>query len=366
MESPHIVEVMVANSPSNKLNIPYTIAEPIFNIIQRVAIELQEPKDDYNYQELYLGGFHLEYPQLSLENYRILGGTLTYQSIKKGDMSIFVRNVIGDRSLCISCNPSDTVLDIKKILFKREGVPLAQLLLLHRSKTLRDDDATLESLGIRRMSTLTMLTHVRGGIGLSLSLSIQFADVSTRDNVLHVKLATHAPPGRTVNRGTNIEVKCPCTPEYSVISPIHFGAIEIFREKFRCPNCLSFNTTVPVTAGFWNCKYRFHGLKADGTQFTADWTIVGEPEVYRFFNPEQQMGWIRLVIESAALDKEDDCPLCLKRMDDNVGTLDCGHRFHEFCQFLQGSENCSTCEFQELFSSSKKYFSGGLCLRLSQ
>ncbi|KAF9146913.1 Ubiquitin [Linnemannia schmuckeri] len=356
MASADTIEVMLAGRPGESVIVPYIAKEPIYNIIQRIAMKLQETKSDYNYQELYLQGFHLEYPQLPLADYRVLGGTLTYQSIKKGDMSIFVRNVIGDKSLCIGCNPSDTILNIKKILFKREGVPLAQLLMLHRGKALRDDDATLESLGVRRISTLTMLTRVRGGIGLTLSLPIRFADVSSRDNVLNVRLATHASPGRTVNRGTNIERHL----------PIHFGAIEFSREKFCCPNCLSFNTTVPFTAGFWNCKYRFHGLKADGTQFTAKWTIVDNPEAYRFFKPEKQIGRTRLVIESAALDREDDCPLCLRRMVDNIATLDCDHRFHEFWKFAQGLENCSSCEFQELFSNSKKYFSGGLRLRLSQ
>ena len=55
-------------------------------------------------------------------------------------MSIRFTNFIGDKSLCISCNSSDTTLDIKKIIFKREGLPLAQLLLQYRGIILKDDD----------------------------------------------------------------------------------------------------------------------------------------------------------------------------------------------------------------------------------
>ncbi|KAK5805543.1 hypothetical protein F5H01DRAFT_325497 [Linnemannia elongata] len=269
MASPKTIEVNLANKPGECVSVLYTADEPIYNIIQRIAMELQETKANYNYQELYLEGFHLEYPQLPLAHYRVLGGTLTYQSIKKGDIS-----------------------------------------------SLNDDDATLESSGIRGMSTLTISTRVRGGLGASLSLPIQFADVSSRDNVKNIKLATYAPPGRVVYPGTNFEAYCSCTPKYRVISPVHFGTIEISQEKVPCPNCESSHRTVPVSVGFRMCKYRFHGLKADSTQFTTNWSNTVKSNDYQLFDPKKQIGWTRLVIESAPLDGEDDCPLCLQRMDE--------------------------------------------------
>ncbi|KAG0068948.1 hypothetical protein BGZ89_003793 [Linnemannia elongata] len=368
MASPKTIEVNLANKPGECVSVLYTADEPIYNIIQRIAMELQETKANYNYQELYLEGFHLEYPHLPLAHYRVLGGTLTYQSIKKGDMSIFVKSLSGSKSHCISCNPSDTILDIKKILVKREGIPLAQQLLWHRSSSITDDDATLESSGIRGMSTLTISTRVRGGLGASLSLPIQFADVSSRDNVKNIKLATYAPPGRVVYPGTNFEAYCSCTPKYRVISPVHFGTIEISQEKVRCPNCESSHRTVPVSVGFRMCKYRFHGLKADSTQFSTNWSNTVKSNDYQLFDPKKQIGWTRLVIESAPLDGEDDCPLCLQRMDeyDEVETLECGHRFHEYCQTLRKSDTCSSCDFQHVLLINKKNFLGGLRLRLSQ
>ncbi|KAF9536726.1 hypothetical protein EC957_009870 [Mortierella hygrophila] len=368
MASPDTIKVNLANQPGECVTVPYTADEPVYNIIQRVAMELQETKTDFNYQELYLQGFHLEYPQLSLANYRVLGGTLTYQSIKKGDMSVFVKTLSGGKSLCIGCNPSDSVLDLKKILFKREGVPLGQMQLQHHGKILDDDD-TLESRGIRRMSTLTMSTYVRGGLGMNLVAPIKFADVSNSGNVQKLRVSYGGPPERIVRPGTNVEVKCLCTPKHDVIVPFRFGIIELSQEKFPCPKCEKEDKTVPVTVGFFTCKYRFLGIKANSTQFTTDWTNVDKFGEYQQFDPKKQIGWSRLVIESAPLDGEDDCPLCLKQMDDEdeVETLDCGHRFHEACQTRRYPDTaCSSCDFQHVLLNNKKSFLGGLRLRLSQ
>lgn len=150
---------MLADKPGKRVKVPYTANEPVYNIVRRITMELQESKADYNYQELYLGGFHLEYPHLSLDNYRVLGGTLTYQSFKKGDMSVYVKTLTKGKTLCIGCNPSDTILALKKILFRREGTPLSQVKLHYKGKVLDDED-TLESRGIGRLSTLAMSTFV--------------------------------------------------------------------------------------------------------------------------------------------------------------------------------------------------------------
>ncbi|KAK3804857.1 MAG: hypothetical protein J3R72DRAFT_428693 [Linnemannia gamsii] len=127
MASLQTVEVILANDLSKQLRVPFTTDESVYNITQRIAIELQEPQGDYNYQELYLAGFHLEYPHLPLADYRVLGGTLTTLTL--------------GNTLCIPCNNWDTVLTLKKILFRREGVPLAQLQLqlLQDGKILVDD-----------------------------------------------------------------------------------------------------------------------------------------------------------------------------------------------------------------------------------
>ncbi|KAF9131648.1 hypothetical protein BGW39_001553 [Mortierella sp. 14UC] len=293
MGAPHTIDVILADDPSKHLKGPFTADEPVYNIIQRIAIELQQPQADYNYQELYLSGFHLEYyPQLPLANYRILGGILTYQSFRKGEISVFVKTLTHGKTLCISCNPWNTVLALKKILFRREGVPLGQMLLQYHGKLLKDD-SSLQSQGVHAMATLTMSTRVRGGLNLILSASTRFADVST-GNTENFKLVSRSSPGLTVRPGTNVQVMCPCTPRYQVICPVHFGTIELTQRQFICPNCKSSHDTVPVTVGFRMCKYRFHGLKADGTQFTTGWAVIDQQGYYRRFESRIQTEWTRL------------------------------------------------------------------------
>ncbi|KAG0288325.1 hypothetical protein BGZ96_007881 [Linnemannia gamsii] len=290
MSFPDTIEVMLADKPGKRVKVLYTANEPVYNIVRRIAMELQELKADYNYQELYLGGFHLEYPHLPFDNYRVLGGTLTYQSFKRGDMSALVKTLTERKNLCIGCNPSDTILALKKILFKREGTPLAQIKLQYKGKALDDDD-TLESRGIDRlstltMSTLTMSTPVLDGLRLDLFAPMKFADVSNSANATTVKLVS-----------------------------------KLSQHNFECPNCEDAKKTVPVTVGFRTCKYRFHGFKAGGTQRTTGWTKVEGSDKYQYFDPKKQIGWIRLVIESTPLNGEDACPLFLTRMVNKVKTL---------------------------------------------
>ncbi|KAG0069136.1 hypothetical protein BGZ89_003477, partial [Linnemannia elongata] len=55
----------------------------------------------------------------------------------------------------------------------------------------------------------------------------------------------------------------------------------------------------PITVGFMQCKYRFHGIKLSGEQYTSDWRKVTKDDCYQVFKPDKQVHWRRLVIESA-------------------------------------------------------------------
>lgn len=66
---------------------------------------------------------------------------------------------------------------------------------------------------------------------------------------------------------------------------MHFETIELSQHNFN-PNCED-NKTVPVTVGFQNCKYRFHGLKAGGTQIVTGWTNVEGSDEYQQFDPKK-------------------------------------------------------------------------------
>ncbi|KAF8946884.1 hypothetical protein BGZ47_011033 [Haplosporangium gracile] len=244
MASAGTTEFMLAGRPGKYVTVPYIAEEPIYNI-------------------LYLQGFHSEYHQLPLAEYRVLGGPLTYQSIKKGDISVFVKPLKWRQVTLHRLQPVRHRSGYQEDPLQTRGRPLAQIQLQYQGKILDNEDS-LESRGICRMSTLTKSTRVRGGHSLSFFAPMKFADVSNRANVHHRRLTySHRYPERSVYPGTSVEVKCPCT-KLDVISPVRFGTIELSQEKFACPKCEN-DKTVPVTVGFRLCKYCFYGIKANGT-----------------------------------------------------------------------------------------------------
>ncbi|KAF9145266.1 hypothetical protein BGX21_006956, partial [Mortierella sp. AD011] len=153
-----------------------------------------------------------------------------------------------------------------------------------------------------------MALRLRGG-------GFNFADVSNVSNVRKRKFSHDAPPGRTVSRGTNVECKCACTPNYRVICEKGFGLMELSEARLCCPNCNKSNKVTPVTVGFVRCKYRFHGIKENDEQYTSEWKEVKRDDFYQVFDPSKQSKWRRLVIESASLDASEECAICLERME---------------------------------------------------
>ncbi|KAF9096474.1 hypothetical protein BGX29_008552 [Mortierella sp. GBA35] len=170
----------------------------------------------------------------------------------------------------LSCDLEDTVLTVKKILSKRRGVPLAQLLLQHRGRLLNEDD-TLKSHGIKKTSKLSVSTRMRGGLSVTMVAPGKFADVSDSLSIRTFGLTRGRPPGLTVRPRCQRRGQVPLHSK-EVICPVHFGIIGLGKEKFRRPNCEKDDQAVPVTVGFRLCKHHLHGLKTDGTQFTGEWT----------------------------------------------------------------------------------------------
>ncbi|KAF9086240.1 hypothetical protein BGX23_009039 [Mortierella sp. AD031] len=170
----------------------------------------------------------------------------------------------------LSCDLEDTVLTVKKILSKRRGVPLAQLLLQHRGRLLNEGD-TLESHGIKKSSKLSVSTRMRGGLSVTMVAPAKFADVSDSLSIRTFGLTRGRPPGLTVRPRCQRRGQVPLHSK-EVICPVHFGIIGLGKEKFRRPNCEKDDQAVPVTVGFRLYKHHLHGLKTDGTQLTGEWT----------------------------------------------------------------------------------------------
>jgi len=337
-KNPGTLDILIAKDPGKVVTVPYKDSEPIFFILQRVSNKLQENGIQ---TELFINGILAEDPRFSIAKYRIYGSILTYRSSGGNDIMVFVRALSG-RTRTIMCSPLWKVNDLKETICKMDNVPTKYYTLVNEGKVLSDEE-TLSSYGISSCSTIHAAPRLRGGISRK---GIEFVDVSDTSAVRIVKLSKTAPKGRVCAPGTNVECQCECTPGYRVICQQHFGTIELVETLFRCPNCEQVNKILPVTVGFMECKYRFHGIKQSGEQYSSEWTFVTERDKYQQFKPDNQTVWTRLVMESATLDEVDDCVICLAPLDKDTQMLACGHLFHRKC-YAKWNSSCPVCRFNQ-------------------
>ncbi|KAF9997697.1 hypothetical protein BGZ79_008605 [Entomortierella chlamydospora] len=214
------------------------------------------------------------------------------------------------KSLFLAYDPDATISDLKKRIQTLERIPFNQQILVFANRWL-EDARTLENYNITKNSVLYLLMRLVGGYSGTLP-GVMFTDVLDTSGIRKYEFSASAPPGRVASPGANVECKCNCTKGYRVICQKGFGAIELSKEQFICPNCDQSNRITPVTVGFSECKYRFHGINASGQQYTSDWKVVKPEDCYQLFNPSNQTTWKRLVIESADFGYCEDCTICLE------------------------------------------------------
>ncbi|KAI8600738.1 hypothetical protein EDD21DRAFT_376361 [Dissophora ornata] len=332
------LDVLIAREPGKSVSVPYRDNEPIFFLIQRVSFKLGEIEGDFGGRDLFING-----PiYCNMSNLREHFNLLTYRSIRKGNLKIFLRTCTGE-TRSFSFDPQHTISDVKNIIQREEGIPLHSYRLIFQARSL-EDTRKLVDYKMTNGPTLYILYRLIGGGG-GPRPSTQFTDVSNTEGVSKIQLSNSAPPGRSVSRGTNLECKCKCTPRYPVIYQQGVGTIELSQAKFICPNCGMSDKIIPSTVGFLECKYRFHGIKTTGQQYTSEWKDVTKEDAYQLFNPNNQTLWRRLIIESAELDDCEICTICLEKMR-GTKLLGCGHRFHGHC-YAQWNSSCPNCRFNQ-------------------
>ncbi|KAI7826163.1 hypothetical protein BC939DRAFT_501846 [Gamsiella multidivaricata] len=336
------VEVLIATVPGKSISVRSHPHEPVFFLLQRISHLLSEATTTTYARSLFINGVPMKDLQQPLSFYRIYGNGLTYLSLKPSESQFFVRTLT-DKTLVLPYKALRSIESIKVVIEEKTGILAQDQRLIFSGKQL-EDWRTLQDYRILFGSTLHLVLSLRGGGPPAVS-GVLFADVSDTKNVRNIQFSDRAPRGRAVDNGTNVECRCSCTPKYRVICPKGTGMLELSRSTFCCPNCKQENErVVPVTVGFSNCKYRFHGIKsATGEQYTSDWKYVRSEAGYEVFDAGNQTTWRRLVIESAKMDECEDCTICLEPMR-NVKPLGCGHRFHGEC-YAAWMGSCPLCRF---------------------
>lgn len=334
------LDVIISNNPGQHVTVPYKDTQPIFFILERIRSQLGTKEEDIYRQELYINGKRLDDLQQTIAHYRIFGRTLTYRARPKNSMPITIKRLSG-APIIMDVHSSMKVSEFKEMFYRKEGIPPDQTRFIFAGRQL-EDQVTLYEYNIQKESVIHLVLRLRGG---GMAPGMVFADVSDTSNVRKVQFSLSAPPGRVAAPGTNVECKCACTPKYQVICIKKFGTMELSEESFTCPNCYKSDKIVPVTVGFMQCRYRFHGIKMTGEQYTSEWTNVVADDCYQLFNADKSTTWQRLVIESTNMSDCDECSICLEYLR-TFDTLGCGHKFHTSC--ISGwNGSCPNCRFNQ-------------------
>ncbi|KAF9154469.1 hypothetical protein BG015_000877 [Linnemannia schmuckeri] len=322
------LNIIIANSNIKSVNVPFKDTEPVYYILERIRLKLGTKKEDIKRQDLFVNGKLIEDQQKSIGYYRIFGRTLTYRALINIVFTIEVRTLTGRVYTFPDYHRLFRISNIKALIEPLERChPELQRLVF--AGTQLDDKKTWQDYNINEDTTFHLVLRLRGGGG-GINPGIIFSDVSNTSNVRKIEFSDRAPRGRIASPGTNVECNCACTPIHRVICAKKFGSLELVDTTFVCPNCDWYDRVVPVTVGFMSCKYRFHGIKGTGEQYTSDWVDVKDRDCYQLFEADKNTGWRRLMIESADRHACEEYTICLGPMQ-NFDTLGCGYCFHTAC-----------------------------------
>lgn len=285
---------------------------------------------------------------------RIVAVTQTVYSCS--GVQVFVRSLSG-KTRPFTCRLDETIYGLKTKIEARDELPSECQRLICAGKQL-EDDRTLASYAIQKDSTLDLVMFLRGGYSVSQSASCQtFADVSGGSLLTRIKFSD-APDWTACCQGLNIEGRCvnsTCDAfNKMVVHQKGFKPFNLLLDGYiKCPMCAS--EVKPITCGFYDCVWKFDGVRASDMNFISSQWHDARGEYYYGFDADEEHGcvaWESLLIvaksrekatvakllvygNSSFVCKNDTCTICWSKFGStssrSIATSFCGHSFHRAC-----------------------------------
>ncbi|KAI9263407.1 hypothetical protein BDA99DRAFT_537410 [Phascolomyces articulosus] len=292
-------------------------------------------------------------------------------SIKRGEQQnhhqLFVLTQTGT-TLVFPLYVNQTVKQLKGSIRNKQSYFLESennIRIIFAGKQLQDHN-TLAHYNVVNGSTVHLVPELCGGSSFGMMPVRLFADISDMSGFSNQQMTNGSVmlknQGRFIADGINIEVFCKCTPQHRVISRQGYGSFELQQAETLCPNCGD-KDVIPVTVGFFNCKFRFNGVHQGYISYTLKEWATTMPSFYQVFDIPKQALWSYLRIESKSLvdrvteprgvlniedyaNYKERCTICLETMyiNDIITTLpSCLRQFHSSCLSQWKTITCSIC-----------------------
>jgi len=267
----------------------------------------------------------------------------------RSQTNIFVSTPTG-KTITLHFEPWETVLELKRLIQCKEGIPSDQQRLIFAGKQLEDSRRLFEY-NAQKESTFSLLFRLRGGG------SGDFVDVTRTDALRTKEWNKSAPDWRLVDKGLVLEGICRkqgCKAfNQWVVMNLGFVNFDLLhpsnkaQHKCKCPMCK--HPVKPVVPGFNNCLWKITAVKkADHLNtFHRPWTKAGNQ--YTTYDEHvagtTEFARLQIFVREAKVSDghvgslppvESVCAICIEplpssRSDKVEHESGCGHYFHPWC-----------------------------------
>ncbi|OQR81217.1 ubiquitin family RING domain-containing protein [Achlya hypogyna] len=250
-------------------------------------------------------------------------------------ISVFVALPSG--AICVQIHPSDTIADLKNTIRVHSSCPFQRLTLHHQTL---EDRRTVSSYGITNSMTIGAAVAVRGGGAVS-----EFVDVANDDLYGILEQSPTAPDWRRFCAGMNVHgictsVLCAAYQQW-VIMPRKFAPFNLLMHRASCPMCA--RPIAPRTVGFFNCLWRFEGIKhPSNMHLSSPWKVVEGDDYVVFEEDSPQVLWHSLVLSARRNLGCDECAVCCEDLSQGPTerVKPCQHQIHSAC-LAQWTDTCT-------------------------